>query len=109
MFDCENGNLEDIYFRYIVKRYLCCREQTMTFKLYSVVPWGRNLEEYKLMFGLDDSDMSKKIAGFGDGTACFNCEMTNVGSHVVSFDPIYQFSKEEIEKRIEEVRITVMQ
>ena len=80
----------------------------MTFKLYSVVPWGRNLEEYKLMFGLDDSDMSKKIAGFGDGTACFNCEMTDAGVHVVSFDPIYQFSKEEIEKRIEEVRITVM-
>lgn len=81
----------------------------MTFKLYSVVPWGRNLEEYKLMFGLDDSDMSKKIAGFGDGTACFNCEMTNAGSHVVSFDPIYQFSKKKIEKRIEEVRIIVMQ
>ena len=28
----------------------------MAFKLDSVVPWGRNLEEYKLMFGLDDRD-----------------------------------------------------
>ena len=81
----------------------------MAFKLDSVVPWGRNLEEYKLMFGLDDRDMTKKIAGFGDGPACFNCEMTNTGGNVVSFDPIYQFSKEEIEERIEEVRITVMQ
>ena len=45
----------------------------MAFQLDSVVPWGRNLEEYKLMFGLDDSDISKKIAGFGDGPACFNC------------------------------------
>ena len=81
----------------------------MAFKLDSVVPWGRNLEEYKLMFGLDDDDMSKKIAGFGDGPACFNCEMTKTGGHVVSFDPIYQFSKDEIEERIEEVRITVMQ
>lgn len=53
--------------------------------------------------------MTKKIAGFGDGPACFNCEMTNAGGNVVSFDPIYQFSKEEIEERIEEVRITVMQ
>lgn len=61
------------------------------------------------MFGLDDRDMTKKIAGFGDGPACFNCEMTNAGGNVVSFDPIYQFSKEEIEERIEEVRITVMQ
>lgn len=81
----------------------------MAFKLDSVVPWGRNLEEYKLMFGLDDRDISKKIAGFGDGPACFNCEMTDKGGHVVSFDPIYQFSKEKIEKRIEEVRVTVMQ
>lgn len=37
----------------------------MAFKLDSVVPWGRDLKEYKLMFGLDDSDMSKKIGGFG--------------------------------------------
>lgn len=81
----------------------------MAFKLDSVVPWGRNLAEYSLMFGLDDSDMSKKIAGFGDGPACFNCEMTDKGGHVVSFDPIYQFSKEKIEKRIEEVRVTVME
>lgn len=81
----------------------------MAFKLDSVVPWGRNMEEYKLMFRLNDSDMSKKIAGFGDGPACFNCEMTERNGNVTSFDVIYQFSKSEIERRIEEVRVTVMQ
>ena len=81
----------------------------MAFKLDSVVPWGRNMEEYKLMFCLNDSDMSKKIAGFGDGPACFNCEMTERNGDVTSFDVIYQFSKSEIERRIEEVRVTVMQ
>ena len=81
----------------------------MAFKLDSVVPWGRNMEEYKLMFSLNDSDMSKKIAGFGDGPACFNCEMTERNGNVTSFDVIYQFSKSEIERRIEEVRVTVMQ
>ncbi|MDE6253654.1 MAG: SAM-dependent methyltransferase [Lachnospiraceae bacterium] len=81
----------------------------MAFILNSVVPWGRNLKEYKLMFCLDENDMSKRIAGFGDGPACFNYEATNEGGHVISFDPIYQFSKEEIGKRIEEVRVTVMQ
>ncbi len=81
----------------------------MSFKLSSVVPWGRNMEEYKLMFGLSESDLSKKIAGFGDGPACFNCEMTEKGGSVISFDPIYQFSKADIEKRIEEVRVIVMQ
>lgn len=81
----------------------------MAFMLNSVVPWGRNFAEYKSMFCLDENDMSKRIAGFGDGPACFNYEVTNEGGHVISFDPIYQFSKEEIGKRIEEVRVTVMQ
>ena len=81
----------------------------MSFKLSSVVPWGRNMEEYKLMFCLSEIDLSKKIAGFGDGPACFNSEMTEKGGSVISFDPIYQFSKADIEKRIEEVRVIVMQ
>lgn len=84
-------------------------EYRMAFRLDSVVPWGRNMEEYKLMFKLDDNDMSKKFAGFGDGPACFNCEMTEKNGNVTSFDLIYQFSKEDIKKRIEEVRVTVMQ
>lgn len=81
----------------------------MAFQLNNVVPWGRNMEEYRLMFRLDEDDMTKKIAGFGDGPACFNCEATREGGHIISFDPIYQFSKEEIQRRIEVVRITVMQ
>lgn len=81
----------------------------MAFKLNSVVPWGRNMNEYKLMFQLSEEDMSKKIAGFGDGPACFNYEMTERNGNVTSFDMIYQFSKLDIEKRIEEVRVEVMQ
>lgn len=81
----------------------------MAFKLSSVVPWGRNMEEYILMFRLNESDLSKKIAGFGDGPACFNCEMTQRNGSVISFDPVYQFSKDDLEKRIEEVRVIVIQ
>ena len=81
----------------------------MAFKLNSVVPWGRNMEEYMLMFRLNENDLSRKIAGFGDGPACFNCEMSENGGSVISFDPIYQFSKTDIEKRIEEVRTIVTQ
>jgi hypothetical protein len=81
----------------------------MAFKLNSVVPWGRNFDEYKQMFLLDDNDKSKKIAGFGDGPASFNYEATGQGYSVTSFDPIYQFSKNALEKRIDEVRTTVME
>ena len=34
----------------------------MAFQLNSVVPWGRNMEEYIRMFRLNESDLSKKIA-----------------------------------------------
>lgn len=81
----------------------------MAFKLNSVVPWGRNFEEYRLMFRLTQDDLKKKIAGFGDGPACFNRELTERGGSVISFDPIYQFTKEDIQKRIEEVRVEVME
>ena len=74
----------------------------MAFQLEEVVPWGRNFNEYKLMFQLDDRDLSKKIAGFGDGPASFQCEAVQRGCDVISFDPIYRFSKDALQKRIEE-------
>jgi len=80
----------------------------MAFQLNSVVPWGRNMAEYCLMFQLKD-DMSKKIASFGDGPASSNFEASQRGYSVTSFDPIYQFSKPDLQRRIEEVRITVME
>ena len=80
----------------------------MAFQLNSVVPWGRNFAEYKLMFNLSDEDLKRKIAGFGDGPASFNCEATEQGYSVTSFDLIYRFSAEDLRKRIEEVRKIVM-
>ena len=81
----------------------------MAFKLNSVVPWGRNIEEYKEMFLLTDGDMKKKIAGFGDGPASFNRQATELGCSVTSFDPIYAFSKQQLQARISEVKDIVMQ
>lgn len=81
----------------------------MSFKLNSVVPWGRNMEEYREMFLLSENDMKKKIAGFGDGPASFNFQSTIQGYSVTSFDPIYKFTKSQLERRIKEVRKTVIQ
>lgn len=80
----------------------------MAFQLSSVVPWGRNMAEYRLMFQLTEEDMVKRIAGFGDGPASFNCEAADRGYSVTSFNPVYQFSKDALQRRIEEVRVTVM-
>jgi hypothetical protein len=55
------------------------------------------------MFALSDYDLQKRILGCGDGPASFNTEMTarQFGS-VISVDPLYAFSKYEIERRINE-------
>lgn len=78
----------------------------MTYKLSSVVPWGRTLDEYRKMFKLTSEDMSKKIASFGDGPASFNKESDG---NVISFDPIYQFSKQQISDRIYETKDVVIE
>jgi hypothetical protein len=69
-------------------------------KLEEVVPWGRNLAEYQSMFNLSATDLNTQILGCGDGPASFNAEMTELGHSVVSIDPIYQFSAEQIEQRV---------
>lgn len=81
----------------------------MAYLLENVVPWGRNFNEYKKMFQLTDEDLSKKIIGFGDGPASFNCEAEKLGYKVISLDPIYQFSGKNIEKRIIEIKDVVIE
>ena len=78
------------------------------FTLDSVVPWGRNLSEYRRMFLLTEEDMRKRIAGFGDGSASFNAEATKLGCDVTSLDPIYNFSRDQLMERIEQVRDVIM-
>lgn len=52
------------------------------------------------MFSLTGSDMAGRILGCGDGPASFNAEATRRGAKVVSCDPLYRFSKADIEARI---------
>jgi len=77
--------------------------------LNSIVPWGRNLSEYIDMFNLTEDELkNSKILGCGDGPASFNAEVTALGGSVVSIDPTYQFSKEQIAGRIDKVALEVM-
>lgn len=80
----------------------------MAFELEKVVPWGRNMDEYRKMFSLTDDDLDRRIVSFGDGPASFNVEMTQKGKQVISVDPIYRFSAEEIVQRIEETKSVIM-
>jgi hypothetical protein len=72
----------------------------MTFKLDQVVPWGRSFDEYVAMFSLSARDLDQRILGCGDGPANFNCVLTQRGGRVISADPLYRFSADEIRRRI---------
>jgi len=61
------------------------------------------------MFSLSDDDLKKKILGCGDGPACFNAEVSNSGGNIISVDPIYQFSADQIGLRIDEVYPQIME
>ncbi len=78
-------------------------------KLKDIVPWGRNLQEYVDMFNLTKYDLELNILGCGDGPASFNVELNSRGGSVISIDPIYSFSKEQIEKRVLEVKEDVLE
>lgn len=71
-------------------------------QLKHVVPWGRNLKEYREMGLFSDADKEKKILGCGDGPASVNSELTKAGVDIISIDPIYEFTKEQIQKRVQE-------
>ena len=74
----------------------------MAFTLETVVPWGRSFDEYRRMFSLADADLQKRILGCADGPASFNVELTETGGTVISADPLYRCSADEIRQRIED-------
>ncbi|MDF5708556.1 MAG: SAM-dependent methyltransferase [Nostoc sp. S4] len=75
----------------------------MAMILDKIVPFGRSMDEYIKIFNLTNADLNKRIIGIGDGPASFNAEMTHQGKSVVSIDPLYQFSSDEILQRFNEV------
>ncbi len=80
----------------------------MGLKLDKVIPWGRCLDEYIGMFHLTSTDRKLAILDCAGGPASFNAEMTRQGNKVTSYDPVYQFSAEEIATRIQETYQTVI-
>ncbi|NES02533.1 MAG: hypothetical protein F6K22_06575 [Okeania sp. SIO2F4] len=81
----------------------------MTIKLEKVVPWGRNLNEYISMFDLTSAEKNLTILDGPAAQSSFNYEMTLQGYHVISCDPIYQFTADEIYQRIQAVYQSIIE
>jgi hypothetical protein len=74
----------------------------MTVIYHDIKPWGRSFNEYIRMFNLTSADLKRRIIGCGDGPASFNAELTERGGNIVSVDPVYFFSAEQIRQKIYE-------
>jgi hypothetical protein len=74
----------------------------MGIALDQVILWGRSLDEYIGMFDLRPDDLDLSILDCASGPASFNAEMTRQGGRVISCDPSYIFSPQELARRIEE-------
>jgi hypothetical protein len=76
--------------------------------LNEVVPWGRSYEEYVKMFNLASQELNGKILDCAGGPASFNAEATQKGYRIISCDPLYRFTSEEIASRIHETYETIV-
>jgi len=83
-------------------------QETVGLKLENVVPWGRCLDEYIRMFNLTPNDLQLAILDCAGGPASFNAEMTDRGYNVISCDPVYDFSADEIAQRIKDTYTTII-
>lgn len=84
-------------------------ESAMAFQLDQVVPWGRSFDEYRRMFRLADSDLETRILGCADGPSSFNADGTTAGAKIVSADPIYCFTAEQIRSRVNAIYPTMIE
>ena len=75
-------------------------KKTTRYELSKVLPWGRSFDEYVRMFNLNDGDLNGTILGCADGPASFNAEMHQSGRRVISCDPIYRFTKQQLKVQI---------
>lgn len=80
----------------------------VSFKLENVIPWGRSMQEYIRMFDLQPDELKLAILDCAGGPASFNAEMMGQGYKVVSCDPVYQFTADEIAQRVRDTYQVVM-
>jgi RimJ/RimL family protein N-acetyltransferase len=77
--------------------------------LNSAYPWGRSFDEYVAMFALSQEDLRSRIISCADGPASLNAQLNTRGHRIISCDPLYQFTADEIRSRIAQTRDLLIQ
>ncbi|MDD5587299.1 MAG: SAM-dependent methyltransferase [Alphaproteobacteria bacterium] len=81
----------------------------MTLTLDKVIIRGRTFDEYTGMFALSEDDLNKRILDCGGGAASFNALLSKRGGRVVSIDPLYRLTSEEIAAHAEEAHNLIIE
>ncbi|MDP3562839.1 MAG: hypothetical protein Q8R83_11755 [Legionellaceae bacterium] len=77
-----------------------------------LVLWGHHLDEYRDMFNLSESDLTKRFLEYGCGATAVNFEFRNFASKCISCDPWFALDKkiltqeinQNFEQRLEEFK-----
>jgi ubiquinone/menaquinone biosynthesis C-methylase UbiE len=77
-------------------------------ELDQVVPWGRSFDEYVRMFALTGDELRRSVLDCAAGPSSFQAELHRRGGSVVSVDPVYAFTADEIRSRVDAVRDSMM-
>ncbi len=64
--------------------------------------WIYNLDDYKKVFALSDADLQKTIVDFPGYFSSVNAEVTALGGKIISVDPLYHLSPQEMEAKVRE-------
>ena len=62
--------------------------------------WGHSFKNYLLMFDLKDNELQEPILDVASGASSFNAEMHGRGYYVVSSDPLYASSMNDIQNKV---------
>ncbi len=81
----------------------------MRYELKRILPWGRSFDEYVRMFNLNSEDLNGTILGCADGPASFNAEMHQSSRRVISCDPIYRFTKQQLKAQIKHASVKIIE
>jgi hypothetical protein len=68
-----------------------------------IVPWGRSLREYELMFSLKPEDLANGVLDCAGGPASFTAELSAAEIRAIAIDPIFAFPGADIRARFEAV------
>lgn len=65
-----------------------------------LVLWGHHVDEYRDMFGLEESDLQGRLLEYGCGTSAVNAELLGLGRGVVSCDPMFSLDGEALYSQV---------